>query len=367
MVLSRYYPGYTFIDKRGGETMTTMTWILIAVCITQSGMLSGLNLAYFSIPRLTLELEVKQHNPHARRIQGLRRDANLLLATILWGNVGVNVLLAMLSNSIMAGLAAFFFSTFVITFAGEILPQAYFSRNALKMGSLLAPVIMIYRILLYPLAKPTGLFLDRWLGRESIQYYKERDVEQLLKLHVQSSESDIDRVEGKGALNFLAFDDIPISQEGEPVDPRSIISVEFIGSRPVFPEMERTHTDPFLTSVQASGLKWVLLIDSEGIPRLALNADRFLRHMLWGTDPIAPLAFCHRPIVITDPGAPLGPAVEKFKVHARNLEDDVIDDDLILLWNRDQRRIITGSDVLGRLLRGIASRRGAAEAAPEVR
>src|SRR5262249_15582798 len=35
-------------------------------------------------------------------------------------------------------------------------------------------------------------------------------------------------------------------------------------------------------------------------------------------------------------------------------DDDVIDNDLILVWG-SQRRIITGSDLLGRLLRGIAT------------
>ena len=34
--------------------------------------------------------------------------------------------------------------------------------------------------------------------------------------------------------------------------------------------------------------------------------------------------------------------------------DDVIDNDLILVWG-EQRRIITGSDLLGRLLRGIVT------------
>jgi hypothetical protein len=33
-------------------------------------------------------------------------------------------------------------------------------------------------------------------------------------------------------------------------------------------------------------------------------------------------------------------------------EDDVIDNDLILVWG-EQKRIITGADLLGRLLRGI--------------
>ena len=33
-------------------------------------------------------------------------------------------------------------------------------------------------------------------------------------------------------------------------------------------------------------------------------------------------------------------------------EDDVIDEDIILLWG-EEKKVITGSDILGRLLRGI--------------
>ena len=39
-----------------------------------------------------------------------------------------------------------------------------------------------------------------------------------------------------------------------------------------------------------------------------------------------------------------------------NSYDDVIDDDLILIWGKEEKRIITGSDILGRLMRGIARR-----------
>jgi metal transporter CNNM len=37
----------------------------------------------------------------------LRQDSNLSLATILWGNVTINVLLTLLSNSVLAGIGAF--------------------------------------------------------------------------------------------------------------------------------------------------------------------------------------------------------------------------------------------------------------------
>ena len=44
----------------------------------------------------------------------------------------------------------------------------------------------------------------------------------------------------------------------------------------------------------------------------------------------------------------------RLKVHPDRFGDDVIDKDIILFWGDEKRRVITGSDVLGRLLRGIA-------------
>lgn len=130
-----------------------LIWLGIVFCITQSAMFSGLNLAFFSLTRLQLEGESENGSRAARRILALRTDANFLLTTILWGNVGINVLLTLLSNSVLAGVAAFLFSTILITFGGEILPQAYFSRNALRMASLLAPVLRFYQVILFPVRR----------------------------------------------------------------------------------------------------------------------------------------------------------------------------------------------------------------------
>ena len=137
--------------------MSIVIWLGIVVCIVHSGMFSGLNLAFFSIGRMELEVEARKGNRRARKVLALRKDSNFLLVTILWGNVAINVLLALLSGSVMAGMAAFLFSTVVITIFGEIIPQAWFSRHALRVASQLAPVIRFYQIVLYPVARPTGL------------------------------------------------------------------------------------------------------------------------------------------------------------------------------------------------------------------
>lgn len=336
--------------------MTALTWIGIGICIVHSAIFSGLNLALFGLTRLRLEVEAASGNRHAVSILSLRDDSHFLLTTILWGNVAFNTLLAILSNSVLAGGLAFVFSTFFITFFGEILPQAYFSKNALRMGSLLAPVIKFYQILLYPLARPTGMFLDRWLGRDGIKYWREHQLREVIQKHIEADEADVDRLEGLGALNFLALDDLPVSREGEALSVDSLVELPVKGGNPVFPSVTRSPDDPFLVQVQRSGKKWVVITDKGGRPHFVIDADGFLREALFGKDNFDPLPFCHRPIIIADESVAIGEALCKLQVDPISTEDDVVDRDIILLWTRN-RRIITGADILGRLLRGIVIRK----------
>ena len=336
--------------------MNFMIWIGIFFCITQSAMFSGLNLACFSISKLKLEIESNRNNPQALKVARLRQDSNFLLTTILWGNVGINVLLTLLSNSVMAGVIAFVFSTVIITFLGEIIPQAYFSRHALKTASYLSPVLRFYQILFYPVAKPTAVVLDKWLGPESIHFFREKEFRDLLKIHMNSDETDIEMIEGKGALNFLAIDDLLVIDEGETVNSDSIIQLTFDEDMPVFPEIERSVKDPFLKSIQSSGKKWIILTDNRDEPKAALDADGFLRSALFDGPQFKPISYCHRPVIIKNENTPLGEILPKLKVLAEHSGDDVIDQDIIVFWGSN-RRVITGSDILGRLMRGIVNKR----------
>lgn len=328
------------------------TWLGIIVCLSQSAMLSGLNLAFFSISKLRLKMEVEKDNPDAVRVSVLREDSNFLLVTILWANVSVNVLLALLSGSVLAGVSAFLFSTVLITIVGEIVPQAYFSRHALRVAALLSPLLRFYQMLLYPVAKPTALVLDRWLGREAIPYFQETDLRELLTVHMDSGETDIDRVEGRGALNFLALDDLPLAAEGEPIDSESIVSLPFKGARPLFPDIQPTVQDEFIAAIHRSERKWIIVSDAAGRPQLVINSDEFIRDALFSREGFNPLRHCHRPILVEDDTAPLGQIIPQLKVEREHGSDDVIDEDIIVLWG-EQRRVITGADILGRLLRGI--------------
>jgi CBS domain containing-hemolysin-like protein len=54
-----------------------LLWIGIAFCISQSAMFSGLNLAFFSLSRLQLEVETKHGNIAAGKVLSARQDSNL--------------------------------------------------------------------------------------------------------------------------------------------------------------------------------------------------------------------------------------------------------------------------------------------------
>lgn len=332
--------------------MTILAWLGILLCISQAAMFSGLNLAFFTLGRLELRIRAAKNDIDALRVLALREDANFLLVTILWGNVAVNVLLAMLSGSVLTGVGAFVFSTMVITIFGEIVPQACFSRHALRFSSFFAPVIRAYQIILYPVAKPTALFLDRVLGPEAIRYYREQDVRDFLQLHMDATESDIERIEGQGALNFLDLDDLPLREEGEPLDPDSIVRLPFEAGRPVFPRIARRLDEPFLHAVHMSGKKWIVLVDESDTPRRVLDSDEFIRDALFGQDPFDPHRHCHHALTVRDGGRTIGDIISRLTVKPDHCQDDVVDIDVILVWDRE-KRIITGADVLGRLLRGI--------------
>ena len=332
--------------------MSNVVWIGIFVCVCHSAMFSGLNLAFFSLSRLRLESEAAAGNKSAAAVLLLRRDSNFLLTKILWGKVGINVLLTLLSNSVMAGAAAFLFSTVIITFFGEIFPQAYFSRRAMKMASMLGPVLRFYQYVLYPVAKPSAWILDKWLGREHVEYLRERQLTGVIEQHIESDLAEIDYIEGRGALNFLEIDDIPIEEEGETIHPNSIIELPTTVDLPRLPEI-KSASDPFVKQVNASARKWVVLTDAGDEPRLVLDADAYLRAVMFDGAAVDGYHFCHRPIVVKDPALPLGHVFARLKEGMDESVDTAIDKDIVLLWTSEQRKIMTGADLLGRLLRGI--------------
>lgn len=332
----------------------TLTWLGILFCITQSASLSGLNLAMFSVSRLRLEAAAVAGDPEAGRVMDLRRDANFTLVTILWANVAVNVLLTLLAESVLAGVATFLFSTVVITVIGEIVPQAYFSRHAIRVASLLAPLLRFYQVILWPVARPVASLLDRVIGPEPVPWFRERELRDVLLHHARSTDNEVSRLEALGAINFLALDDLAVVEEGEPIDPESVIALPMDDGRPVFPTFERAPDDPFLRRIASLRRRWIVITDEGGEPHYVMDANAFLRKAIFGGGSFDPSSWYYRPLIVRDAAHRVGSILSRLTVRAERPGDDVVDEELTLVWTEDEKRVISGSDLLGRLLRGIA-------------
>ncbi len=336
--------------------MDLLTWLGITICIVHSAMFSGCNLAFFSLGRLRLEAEAQRGNTSAAKVLALRQDSNLLLCTILWGNVSVNVLLALLSESVLAGLGSFLFSTIGITFFGEIMPQAYFSRNALKVGGRLSPVIRSYEIILYPITKPCAILLDGWIGPEGPSFFEERDIEIILERHIDEEDSEISANEGRGALNFLDLDDRKISSEGNELDPETVYQFPTKLDLAILPALDSEEGQIFIDSLKKHHHRWAVIVDESGNPVIVMDTTKFLSDLMVQGKQTDPYQQCHRPIVVREEETYLDSVLGEFVVEAENSRDHVVDRDIVLYWTPAHKRIITGADIFGRLLKGIARR-----------
>ena len=102
--------------------------ILIVVLLCLSALFSGLTLGLMSLDKTGLEIVIAGDDPkaaqHAKKIYPVRANGNLLLCTLLLGNVAVNALLSIFLAAYTGGIIGFVSSTFLIVIFGEIVPQA---------------------------------------------------------------------------------------------------------------------------------------------------------------------------------------------------------------------------------------------------
>lgn len=140
-----------------------------------SGMFSGLNLGLLGLDVKNLELLTRgpfndedeaKDAEYAQKILPLRRRGNLLLCTILLGNVTVNSGLSILMGDLTSGIYGLIISTAIITIFGEIIPQAVCSRYGLYVGAHTTWFIYIFMFITFPISFPISAILDKVLGEE---------------------------------------------------------------------------------------------------------------------------------------------------------------------------------------------------------
>ena len=182
-----------------------MIYLFSLFLIFCSAIFSGLTLGYFSLDLASLRRKAAHGDKQALAIYPLRARGNLLLTTLLLGNVTVNTILSVYLGSLISGVFASILATGLIFLFGEIGPQALFSRHALAFCSRLAPLTRVLLVLLYPIAFPVAYTLDKLLGHATPAMFSHGEIMQIVSEHEDSEHSTIDADEKRivhGALQF---------------------------------------------------------------------------------------------------------------------------------------------------------------------
>lgn len=182
-----------------------MSYVITICLVLLSGLFSGLTLGLLSLDKNELERKISLGNKDAKKVYTVRKRGNLLLCTLLLGNVGVNSTLAIFLGNIASGLMAGIISTGLIVIFGEIIPQATFARYALKIGAKTAWLVRIFMFILLPVCWPLAWALDKTLGEEMPNVYSKKELMKIVEEHEGSSKSEVDSDEEriiKGALSF---------------------------------------------------------------------------------------------------------------------------------------------------------------------
>eukprot|EP01063_Lacrimia_lanifica_P007568 TRINITY_DN1484_c0_g1_i2.p1 TRINITY_DN1484_c0_g1~~TRINITY_DN1484_c0_g1_i2.p1 ORF type:complete len:603 (+),score=253.12 TRINITY_DN1484_c0_g1_i2:55-1863(+) len=170
----------------------SVTFGLILLCL--SGVFSGLTLGLLGLDGMALKAIADSGTGKAKEyaltIMPVRKDGNLLLCTLLLGNVMVNVMIPILLADLTGGMFGFIFSTVFIVIFGEIVPQATCSKHALRIGAAAVPLVRFFIFILFVLAKPIALILDRVLGQDMGQVFDKDELKNLLWQHLHEDKLD---------------------------------------------------------------------------------------------------------------------------------------------------------------------------------
>ncbi len=166
-------PEPLFLLLSSFDWLTTVNLLLLLLLLICSALVSGTEVAFFSISQTELD-ELSSNSKEENTVVKLLDDPKKLLGTILITNNFINILIVLLFANIgkvlFTGLDYeldfYFFNvsvlflieivliTFLILLFGEVLPKVYASRKSLQFAEMMAKPIQVLNTLLTPLSSP---------------------------------------------------------------------------------------------------------------------------------------------------------------------------------------------------------------------
>ncbi len=211
-------------------TTLVLAFILLLLLLIGSALISGAEVALFSLTRSDIERLSNDNSRSTVIITSLLKFPKKLLATILVANNFINIAIVILFASISEKIfeayeisvklfefnfnidLIFFLEVFVITFLillfGEILPKVYANRNNLKFSKFMARPLKILDLIFSPISFPmrsASLSIYNMLGKQKTNF-NINYLSQALELTSKGSTSKEEQKILKGIVSFGSTD-----------------------------------------------------------------------------------------------------------------------------------------------------------------
>tara|TARA_A200000159_G_scaffold135389_1_gene134434 strand:+ start:11 stop:1327 length:1317 start_codon:yes stop_codon:yes gene_type:complete len=191
--------------------------LFLTLLLVTSGLISGAEVAFFSLTKDQLESEEEKKSRQTEVIQKMLDKPKRLLATILITNNFINIAIVLLfanlgeelfsqiENPLLVLLIEIGLITFLILFFGEILPKIYANRNALSFSKIMAfPIFTIDRYFLFFMTIPMSnitRFMESRLARKNNEFSIDK-LSQALELTDEQETTKEEHKILQGIVNF---------------------------------------------------------------------------------------------------------------------------------------------------------------------
>ena len=221
---------------------------LIAILLACSGLISGSEVAFFSLEPSDIHKLTGEKSSTSKLILTLKEKPRLLLATILIANNGINIAIVILSDFVIRNWLTVeqFYSwarnittwipfstevdrlaiaiefgitiivvTFLLVLFGEVVPKMYANINNLRFARIMARPLIVLRTLFIPVSKILinwSRIIEKLLARESVVTNRpwKSDIDKAIELtvsHEGNSEKEIDILK-----RIVKFSEVTVKQ-----------------------------------------------------------------------------------------------------------------------------------------------------------
>ena len=209
------------------DVSVVFIFALLFLLLLCSALISGAEVALFSVKRNDVEEGLEQKSKRIEIIAKLLESPKKLLATILVANNFINIAIVILfaflgdlifesiTNPQIKFLVEVVVVTFLILLFGEILPKIYASRNNLKFATFMAYPLKVLDVILSPISLPmrsVTIGIHNKLGKQKSNL----SVDQLSQALELTSQEDTTTEEHKILKGIVSFGNTDTKQVMRP-------------------------------------------------------------------------------------------------------------------------------------------------------